>query len=94
MKFLDWPTVWLLLPTSFVGMAIGAVADKHMSDSGARLLVGMIFLGILTLQIWKDVTTFLFPNWAIENQLSGDSKEDKEGYRGRDRWIKRRLRVC
>ncbi len=50
-----------------------------MLHLGARLLVGMILLGILTLYIWKDVTTFLFLNWAIENQLSGNIKEDKEG---------------
>mmetsp|Transcript_30851 Transcript_30851/g.65189 ORF Transcript_30851/g.65189 Transcript_30851/m.65189 type:complete len:141 (+) Transcript_30851:276-698(+) len=58
---LDWPTVWLLLPTSFVGMVIGQFLDGYMTDTGARLLVGMILLGILALRTWKDVATFLFP---------------------------------
>mmetsp|Transcript_54479 Transcript_54479/g.81109 ORF Transcript_54479/g.81109 Transcript_54479/m.81109 type:complete len:333 (+) Transcript_54479:138-1136(+) len=74
---LDWNTVWVLLPTSFVGMVLGQVLDKHMTDKGARLLVGIILLGILTLRTWKDVLIYLFPNWAIRNQLSGDSKELK-----------------
>lgn len=74
---LDWPTVWLLLPTSFVGMVIGQLVDGYVTDTGARLLVGMILLGILALRTWKDVVTFLFPSWAIERQLSGDSKMHK-----------------
>lgn len=80
---LDWPTVWLLLPTSFVGMVIGQLLDKHISDKGARLLVGFILLGILALRIWKDIATFLFPRWAIQCQLSGDSKEHKVNIEGK-----------
>ncbi|KAL7529491.1 hypothetical protein ACHAXR_005931 [Thalassiosira sp. AJA248-18] len=80
---LDWPTVWLLLPTSFVGMVIGQIADRYMTDRGARVLVGMILLGILALRTWKDVAIFLFPNWAIRHQLSGDSKEHKEEIEGK-----------
>lgn len=74
---LDWPTIWLLLPTSFVGMLLGQVLDKFMTDKGARLLVGFILLGILALRTWKDAVGFFCPKWAIENQLSGESKEDK-----------------
>ena len=74
---LDWPTIWLLLPTSFVGMILGQILDKFMTDKGARLMVGFILLGILALRTWKDVVGFLCPKWAIENQLSGESKEDK-----------------
>ena len=80
---LDWSTVWLLLPTSFIGMLLGQMLDKHMSDKGARLLVGMILLCILALRTWKDVTIFLFPKWAIQQQLSGDSKEHKESIEGK-----------
>ena len=79
---LDWATVWLLLPTSFVGMIIGQIADKYMSDTGARLLVGCILLGILALRTWKDVLVFLCPAWAIQHQLSGDSKEQKISSKG------------
>uniref|UniRef100_A0A7S0FIN2 Membrane transporter protein n=1 Tax=Minutocellus polymorphus TaxID=265543 RepID=A0A7S0FIN2_9STRA len=73
---LDWPTVWLLLPTSFIGMGLGQMIDKHMTDRGARLLVGCILLAILTLRTWKDVAAVLCPRWAIEHHL-GDSKERK-----------------
>lgn len=74
---LDWPTVWLLLPTSFVGMIIGQLLDKYLTDKSARLLVGIILLGILALRTWKDVATFLFPKWAIERHFSGDSRINK-----------------
>lgn len=74
---LDWPTVWLLLPTSFVGMGIGQVVDRHMTDTGARLLVGCILLGILALRTWKDVASALFPSWALQHKLTGESRERK-----------------
>ena len=80
---LDWPTVWLLLPTSFVGMLVGQAADGRLSDAGARLLVGTILLGILALRTWRDVATRLFPAWAIGNRLSGDSREHKAEVGGR-----------
>jgi uncharacterized membrane protein YfcA len=47
---LDWHAVLLLLPISFVGMTIGCAIDGRVSDSNARLLVGIVLLGILTLQ--------------------------------------------
>ena len=73
---LDWPTVWLLLPTSFIGMGLGQMIDKHMTDRGARLLVGCILLAILALRTWKDVAAVLCPRWAIEHHL-GESKGRK-----------------
>ena len=73
---LDWPTVWLLLPTSFIGMGLGQMIDKHMTDRGARLLVGCILLAILALRTWKDVAAVLCPRWAIEHHL-GESKSRK-----------------
>jgi len=73
---LDRPTVWLLLPMSFVGMFIGQYMDRRMSDGGARFLVGFILLGILALRVWKDVAKWLFPSWAIQHQL-GESKDYK-----------------
>jgi hypothetical protein len=42
-----------------------------------RLLVGTILIGILTLRTWKDVATILFPSFAIQHHLSGDSREHK-----------------
>mmetsp|Transcript_54273 Transcript_54273/g.115282 ORF Transcript_54273/g.115282 Transcript_54273/m.115282 type:complete len:359 (-) Transcript_54273:388-1464(-) len=80
---LDWPTVWLLLPTSFIGMVIGQVADKYVTDQGARLLVGAILLGILSLRTWKDVAAYLFPAWSIRHHLSGDSREHKINVEGK-----------
>ena len=73
---LDWPTVWLLLPTSFIGMGLGQMIDKHMTDRGARLLVGCILLAILALRTWKDVAAVLCPRWTIEHHL-GESKGRK-----------------
>ena len=73
---LDWPTVWLLLPTSFVGMGLGQMIDQYMTDRGARLLVGCILLTILALRTWKDVAAVLCPKWAIKHHL-GESKERK-----------------
>jgi len=80
---LDWTTVWLLLPTSFVGMIIGQLLDKHLTDVGARLLVGVILLCILALRTWKDVVRCLCPKFAIKYQLSGDSKEYKAEVEGK-----------
>jgi len=80
---LDWPTVWILLPTSFVGMVVGQVVDGYMSDKGARLLVGVILIGILALRTWKDVAAYWFPSWAIRRQISGDSKEHKVQIEGK-----------
>jgi len=58
-------------------MIIGQMLDKHLTDKHARLLVGFILLSILLLRVWKDVITFLFPNWAIEKHLSGESRDTK-----------------
>lgn len=80
---LDWPTVWILLPTSFVGMALGQALDGMVSDRGARLLVGTILLGILALRTWKDAARHCCPRWAIRWQISGDSKEHKAHVEGK-----------
>lgn len=37
--------------------------------------MGTILLGILALRTWKDVATLLFPSYAIQHHLSGDSKK-------------------
>ena len=59
---IDWYTTWLLLPISFVGMGIGQVLDRYMTDALARVLVGFILLSILVLKVWKDVAGALFPD--------------------------------
>jgi uncharacterized membrane protein YfcA len=51
---LDFHTIKLLLPLSFVGMALGQYLDKLLSDANARLLVGFLLLIILTVQLGKD----------------------------------------
>lgn len=35
-EVLHWSTVWILLPPSFGGMALGAVVDGYLTDKGAR----------------------------------------------------------
>ncbi|KAL7546609.1 LOW QUALITY PROTEIN: hypothetical protein ACHAWF_009939 [Thalassiosira exigua] len=80
---LDWPSVRILLPASFAGMALGQMADRRLTDRGARLLVGTILLGILALRTWRDVISRLFPEWAIRNHVSGDSREHKREVEGK-----------
>jgi uncharacterized membrane protein YfcA len=63
-KDLDFDTIKLLLPLSFVGMFLGQWLDKHLSDGNARLLVGIFLLIILTVQVGKD---------AMMNFLSNDT---------------------
>lgn len=35
-EVLHWSTVWILLPPSFGGMALGVVLDGYLNDKGAR----------------------------------------------------------
>jgi uncharacterized membrane protein YfcA len=65
---LDWGTVWLLLPPSFVGMALGLQIDRYMTDAAARVLVGILLLSILALRVWKHVASALFPAWSKRRQ--------------------------
>jgi len=44
----------ILLPISFVGIGIGQWLNGHLSDSSARLLVGLLLLAILSVQLGKD----------------------------------------
>ena len=78
---LDWNTIWILLPLSFVGMILGQYAERYLTDKGARLTIGLILLFILALrtwkQCWKVVVSYVFPAWAIEHHISGDSEKDK-----------------
>lgn len=80
---LDWHTIWILLPLSFVGMILGQyVAERYLTDKGARIFIGLILLFILALRTWKQcckgVVSYLFPSWAIENHFLGDYEKDKE----------------
>lgn len=80
---LDWHTIWILLPTSFLGMILGQyVAERYLTDKGARIFIGLILLFILALRTWKQcckgLVSYLFPSWAIEHHFSGDSDKDKE----------------
>eukprot|EP00729_Bicosta_minor_P007751 gene7751-8717_t len=58
-RSLDWQTVIILLPLSFVGMYIGQKADKYLTDTSARLLVGTILLAILALRVGSKVMAVL-----------------------------------
>ena len=82
---LDWPTVRLLLPLSFLGMALGQQIDKHMTDSAARILVGGILLAILTLRVYKSLASALCsPGWmermqGIKRKDSTDCRDVEHG---------------
>ena len=56
---IDWYTTWLLLPISVVGMGLGQILDKYMSDALARILVGFILLSMLVLKLREDVVAFV-----------------------------------
>lgn len=77
---LDWPTVWLLLPLSFAGMAIGQILDRYMTDSAARILVGSILLSILFMRIWKDCVAAVLgkDHRFIRNSNKLDHKNSSE----------------
>lgn len=53
-KDLDFDSIRILLPVSFVGMALGQWLDGFLSDSNARFLVGLLLLMILFVQVGKD----------------------------------------
>jgi uncharacterized membrane protein YfcA len=76
---IDWYTTLLLLPLSFVGMAIGQVLDRFMTDALARILVGFILLAILTLKVWKDVYIFLFQKTNVKSNES-ENYQDIESH--------------
>jgi len=68
-KSLDWPTVWILLPLSFVGMFIGQILEKYLTDRSARLLVGSILISILLLRMRTNILSVLnrlLPNTVIK----------------------------
>ena len=54
-RHVDWRAVRYLLPTSFVGMVIGQSIGGLVSDASARLLAGIVLLGILALQARGEV---------------------------------------
>lgn len=79
-KSLDWTTVWLLLPLSFVGMGVGQQLMDHprMTDGAARILVGTLLLGILLLRVWKDIVGTLLPQTIKEPLKDHDHQADVE----------------
>jgi len=54
-KDLDFESIKLLLPMSFLGMALGTWLDKRLTDASARFLVGLLLLMILAVQLGKDM---------------------------------------
>lgn len=70
---LDWSTVWLLLPLSFVGMALGQTLDGYMTDSSARILVGFILLSILVLKVKDDLAVFFWFSNRRKRKNSGET---------------------
>ena len=69
---LVWSTIWQLLPTSLAGMTIGQYIDGRVSDSTARLIVGMILLGILALQTRSSlVSSSTLPSLSSKLESNG-----------------------
>lgn len=78
-KDLDWGTILLLLPLSFVGMGIGQYLDKLLSDVAARLLVGVLLLIILMVQLGKDsIMSFVSGESATTSSTLSSRDEEEE----------------
>ncbi|KAG7349620.1 sulfite exporter TauE/SafE [Nitzschia inconspicua] len=78
-KDLDWDTIKLLLPLSFVGMGIGQYLDKLLSDAAARLLVGVLLLMILMVQLGKDsIMSFVSGTSTMPSSKLPPSSEEEE----------------
>lgn len=67
---LDFESIKLLLPMSFLGMALGTWLDKHLTDASARFLVGLLLLMILAVQLGKDA--------IMGTNNSSSNKDNKE----------------
>ena len=78
---LDWPTIRLLLPLSFVGMAVGQQLDQHMTDGAARVLVGVILLAILVLRVHKPVVAAVCPPKQKKKMASRVDDDVEQGER-------------
>lgn len=48
-----WAHVWRLLPWTAAGVVLGFFAMGRIDDRQARLLIGVIILGMVTVQLWR-----------------------------------------
>jgi uncharacterized membrane protein YfcA len=76
-RCIDWYTTWLLLPLSFVGMGIGQVLDRYMTDALARIIVGFILLALLTFKLKDDILRTI-QKTTIRSNGSNDYHHDIE----------------
>jgi uncharacterized membrane protein YfcA len=74
-KRLDWPTIWQILPLSFVGMWIGQRLDHYMTDRSARVLVGAILLSVLVLRMKSNILDAL--NSVVPKLFANRMKKKK-----------------
>jgi uncharacterized membrane protein YfcA len=51
----EWQYLVKLLPSTLVGIGVGAVVGDRLSDTSFRLLLGAIIMVLLALMIWQDV---------------------------------------
>lgn len=77
-KDLDFDTIKVLLPVSFLGMALGQWLDRRLSDSNARLLVGLLLLMILAVQLGKDTIMHLFESSPNESKSSLPHRQSRQ----------------
>jgi uncharacterized membrane protein YfcA len=73
---LDWPTIWQILPLSFVGMWIGQRLDHYMTDRSARVLVGSILLSVLVLRMKSNI--FYALNSAVPKLFANRIKKKEK----------------
>lgn len=77
-KDLDFDSIKVLLPVSFVGMAIGQWLDSFLSDSNARFLIGLLLLMILFVQLAKDSLMAVFQKNAKGNRKNQHLEPENE----------------
>ena len=68
---LDFAAIKVLLPVSFLGMALGQWLDKRLSDSNAWLLVGLLLLIILAVELFESKE-------SLADQLSSKEQQKDE----------------
>lgn len=74
-RHVDWRAVRHLLPTSLIGMVIGQSISGLVSDASARLLAGIVLLGILALQARGEVAAPTQRRPTIEGKGSTNGTE-------------------
>jgi uncharacterized membrane protein YfcA len=53
----QWRFLWKLIPWTAAGVVLGYIALGHMSDSTARIMIGVIIVSLCVLSYWRRYLT-------------------------------------